>query len=348
MPASKPIPTPVSSAVAPVPQTAYLEAIAELTAKRDSHALARALVDGIRRFTSAQAVRLLALCNENNDREFNEGNIHDVTVRDLLAGTDAACEGDVNLDDLRACVTGQRAIVRGTGASERQFLPVRGVRYLAGVLLIEGAIGNSERELIDYLLRIYSNQLVLMGKGEFDALTGLLNRQAFDDRMKKVMSGEILVGRDGQADGLSFAIIDIDYFKQVNDKFGHLFGDEVLLLMARLMTRSFRQCDMLFRYGGEEFAVLMTHKLDKSLIGLERFRAAVESFEFPQIGHKTVSIGVVEINSQELLSTIIDKADKALYYAKNNGRNQIGVYERLRDEGLVGEAQKAGGDVELF
>lgn len=346
MPASKPI---AAQASAAVPHGAYLEAIAELTAKRDSHTLARALVDCIRRFTSAQSVRLLALCNENNDREFNGSNIDDVTVRDLLAGTEPAGEGDIDLNDLRACVTEQRAVVRTLGKVERQLLPVHGARYLTGILLVDGPpIASSERELIDYLLRIYSNQLILMGKGEFDALTGLLNRQAFDDRMKKVMSGEMLLGRDGQADGLSFAIIDIDYFKQVNDKFGHLFGDEVLLLMARLMTRSFRQCDMLFRYGGEEFAVLMTHKLDKSLIGLERFRTAVESFEFPQIGHKTVSIGVVEINSQELLSTIIDKADKALYYAKNNGRNQIGVYERLRDQGLVGEAQKAGGDVELF
>ena len=340
--------TALARLVAAVPRHAYLDAIAELTATRDSHALAIALVENIRRFTTALNVRLLVPCNANNDREF-VGSTEDLAVRDMLAGTDPTDEGDIDVDDLRVCITDRRAVRRRRGDGERQLIPVHGVRYLSGVLSVDGpALSTSERELIDYLLRIYSNQFVLMDKGESDALTGLLNRQSFDARMRKVMNGEMLVGRNGQSAGMSFAIIDIDYFKHVNDTFGHLFGDEVLLLMARLMTRTFRQSDMLFRYGGEEFAVLLTEKLDKALIGVERFRAAVEAYEFPQIGHKTVSIGVVEIAPGELLSSVIDKADKALYYAKYAGRNRIGVYEHLREKGLVGEAQNVGGDVELF
>lgn len=328
-----------------------LEAIADLTARRDSHALANSLVDNLRRFIGADRIAIFGLCNDTNDREFNVANIETAVMRDLLEEDSEYRTAVVEDGDIHACIASRAPVVKHLATQQlRYVLPVAGLRDLTAVVVIESTpLDDATLDLAQYLLRIYSNQQILMGKGEFDALTGLLNRQAFDERMKKLMHGDTIIARHGGVSAnMCLAILDIDYFKQVNDRYGHLFGDEVLLLFARLMTRSFRQCDMLFRYGGEEFAVVLGHDLQHSLIALERFRAAVAQFDFPQVGHKTVSIGVVELNRQELLSTIIDKADKALYYAKNNGRNQICAYETLRQAGLIGDAQKAGGEVELF
>lgn len=336
---------------AEIPQTNYLEAIADLTAKRDSYALASALITNLRRFIVADRIELLGLCNDANDREFNLANIDTAVMRDLLQPQAEEIRSVLDDNDVRACIASQTSSVRIVSTQhERLVLPVFGARDLSAVLVLEGPpLNGATLALANYLLRIYSNQIILMGKGEFDALTGLLNRQAFDERMKKLMSSDGVIGRDGEtANSLCFAILDIDYFKQVNDQYGHLFGDEVLLLFARLAARSFRQCDMLFRYGGEEFAVILGHKLDRAVVALERFRAHVEHYDFPQVGKKTISIGVVEIDRRELLSTIIDKADRALYYAKNNGRNRLCAYETLRESGLVTDARKSGGEVELF
>jgi diguanylate cyclase (GGDEF)-like protein len=142
--------------------------------------------------------------------------------------------------------------------------------------------------------------------------------------------------------------MDIDHFKQVNDEYGHLYGDEVLLLFSRLMTKSFRHYDLLFRYGGEEFVVVLNNTdLETALTILERFRITIENYNFPQIGRKTISIGVTEISDQTMLSNVIDRADKALYYAKKNGRNQVCCYEKLVGAGLISN-KTATEDIELF
>lgn len=324
----------------------HLEAVALLTAMRDSQALNGALLKVVRELVPTACVDLMALCNPHNDREFHPGNIAEAVVRsvaDPLAPEQTLAEHA----DFGQCVTQQSVISTATGAGmTRTVFPIAGVRYLTSLLAIEGPPLSAQVHAdIQYLLRIYSNQRFLMNKGEFDALTGLLNRQAFDERMKQLMAAR--AHAPGEAGGISFAILDIDYFKKVNDQYGHLYGDEVLLLFAQLMSRSFRQCDLLFRYGGEEFAIIMTHRLPLALTVLERFRKSVEAYNFPQIGQKTVSIGVVEIGATDILSGVIDKADKALYHAKNGGRNRICSYESLHTEGVV-ETPKPGGDVELF
>lgn len=324
------------------PSYDHLEAVARLTAMRDSQALSATLVKIVAELTPASSVTLFDLCNPHNDREFHAGNIAEAVLRsvtDPLAPKRALADSA----DFTQCVL-QRVPI---AAASRTVFPVAGVRDLTALLEVDGAAVSTQTQAdIEYLLRIYSNQRFLMNKGEFDALTGLLNRQAFDERMKQLM-GARARGDNARRGGISFAILDIDYFKKVNDQYGHLYGDEVLLLFAQLISRSFRQCDLLFRYGGEEFAIIMTHKLPVALAALERFRKAVEAYRFPQIGQKTVSIGVVEIGDNDILSGVIDKADKALYHAKNGGRNRICAYETLQSEGLI-QAPQTGGDVELF
>jgi diguanylate cyclase (GGDEF)-like protein len=144
------------------------------------------------------------------------------------------------------------------------------------------------------------------------------------------------------------ALVDIDRFKAINDGYGHLFGDEVLLLVSRLMQRTFRGADYLFRFGGEEFVIMLEHASQEGArIALERLRQAVELYEFPQVGRVTISIGNTQITEQDVPTTCIQRADAALYYAKEHGRNCVWNFEHLVSIGeLVAPALSA--DVELF
>ena len=115
------------------------------------------------------------------------------------------------------------------------------------------------------------------------------------------------------------------------------------------MSRAFRHQDMMFRYGGEEFAVVLVGiSPEASVPALESFRRTLEAYEFPQIGCKTVSIGVACIAPGESVDTIINRADKAMYHAKLNGRNQVCCYEALMAEGKIAPVTVATGDIELF
>jgi diguanylate cyclase (GGDEF)-like protein len=144
-------------------------------------------------------------------------------------------------------------------------------------------------------------------------------------------------------------MIDIDHFKRVNDTFGHLIGDEVLLLLARLMRESFRAQDQLYRFGGEEFVVLMRCADEATArLSLERFRAATEHHVFPQVSHIAVSIGFSALHPGDTPSGAFERADKAVYHAKNHGRNHVCSYHTLVADGEIVESAAATGDIELF
>jgi diguanylate cyclase (GGDEF)-like protein len=143
-------------------------------------------------------------------------------------------------------------------------------------------------------------------------------------------------------------VVDVDHFKLVNDKFGHLYGDEVLILIANLMTSSFRSQDRVFRFGGEEFVVLLrSTTLDNAQKIIDRFRTNVEAHVFPQVGQVTVSVGFVSISPYESPVNILGRADQALYYAKSHGRNQACHYDQLVSGGLL-EAAASNDTAEFF
>lgn len=331
--------------------TPCLEAVARLTERRDGPALAASLLEALVELVPAVKPILYTLVSQGRDKEFHDGNSQNAVVREE-GKTVPELGALFDHQGLYSCVKTQKMVVlKDAGNSKKRYiLPIFGSRYIVGLLSVEGEITDDNLEMIRYLLRIYQNQSGLVGRNELDALTGLLNRQAFDERMKKLATSRSQDQRAGTLEqGACFAILDIDHFKQVNDQYGHLYGDEVLLLLARLMTKSFRHYDFLFRYGGEEFvAVLRSVNMDTALSVLERFRSSVEAYQFPQIGKKTVSIGVTQITEQTMLSTIIDRADQALYYAKNHGRNRVYAYERLVAGGLIVVKQPTVHDVELF
>ena len=198
-----------------------------------------------------------------------------------------------------------------------------------------------QKDLLATISQIYENQKKLILKSSVDSLSGLLNRESFDEILKREMRASLKreekKRKQDATERKSFlALIDIDKFKEVNDIWGHLYGDEIIVMTAQFMQKCFRENDLLFRYGGEEFAAIIKNVTkQEALSAAERFREEYKSFEFPQVGRKTISIGITEIKGVNLPAEIIERADKALYYSKQNGRDQTSIYENLISETLL-------------
>lgn len=239
------------------------------------------------------------------------------------------------------------------GESLVRLYPVKNAKnYTVAIIAIEAMVCDSQlHDVITLLLKIYQNFTGLISDNERDTLTGLLNRKTFDHKINKLLgkAQEVAKLNNDLADQVHFlAIFDIDHFKRVNDEFGHLIGDEVLLLFSQLMTQAFRSSDLIFRFGGEEFVgVFECSSRDDIPNILDRFREKVGQFNFPQVGKVTVSTGYTEVFAYALPSQLIDRADLALYFAKNNGRNKVCFYEQLIADGALQE-NKIEGDIEIF
>lgn len=220
------------------------------------------------------------------------------------------------------------------------------------VIAIQAVIEDEDlRHTIAMVLHVYQNFASLIRDNEHDTLTGLLNRKTFESKINKVMSlmhKEKSRKDDKQDNHFYIAVLDIDHFKKVNDVYGHLIGDEVLVLFAQIMIETFREKDMLFRYGGEEFVGIFECSNDADIhLALERFRKNVADFIFPQVGKVTASIGYTQIKEYDTCVQMVGRADQALYHAKNSGRNRIFQYEHLVETGVLQDSAKVG-DIVLF
>lgn len=216
-----------------------------------------------------------------------------------------------------------------------------------------------DTHMINGLLGIYRNFYAVLSDSQLDMLTGLPNRKTFDETISKIYldrplaSENVPINRRANIHGENatfwLGMADLDCFKRINDNWGHLYGDEVLLLTSQLMQAHFRESDYMFRFGGEEFVIILSAPTkEKALMAFERFRIAMEEYPFPQVGQVTVSIGVIKMDPSIFTATLLDHADKALYYAKRNGRNQICNYDDLLSEGLVEEKEIISGEIEFF
>lgn len=159
-----------------------------------------------------------------------------------------------------------------------------------------------------------------------DPLTQTKNRTAFNDSLKRE---SLLAHRNAKP--LSLILLDIDHFKSVNDCFGHLHGDTALAAVASRIRETIRSCDMIFRYGGEEFVILLSDTgLEGAGLLAERIRQCIEnhilSFDMETL-KLTVSLGVSALHADDDIDALLARADHALYRAKKNGRNQV-VTER--------------------
>ncbi len=163
-----------------------------------------------------------------------------------------------------------------------------------------------------------------------DELTGLSNRRCFDSSFEK----EFLRAKRYN-NKLTLVIFDIDFFKQVNDTYGHQCGDYILKQVSNAALQTFRKTDSVFRFGGEEFTVLLTETdIEKAIIPLERFRKTVETLNLSyqnQPIHITVSIGAFQLNDNIFSKEeFLQKADEALYEAKNSGRNKTVLFSNCQ------------------
>lgn len=225
------------------------------------------------------------------------------------------------------------------------------------VTITAQALSKLDSYLVNGLFGVYRNFFTVLNEAQRDQLTGLANRKTFDDIIHKISTQRPLptepvdLERRAASDQLHFwlGMADLDHFKRVNDTWGHLYGDEVLLLTAQLMQGHFRENDYLFRFGGEEFViVLRAANQQQAHQAFERFRMAIADHLFPQVGQVTVSIGVARLDPGIFSATLLDHADKALYFAKAHGRNQVCFYEHLLDNGLIAETEIVAGEIELF
>lgn len=312
-----------------------LDSVVKLTSQRDQETLAQVLVDTVSRLTNASIVTVYSLVGElgslsakvvasSNPYELAGSHIKPLSTRKEL------CE----------CIEKKQSISIDIDNGRRIIIPVLEQGNVSGLLLCEHMQIQfaQQDELIDALLKIYANQQNLLNHQQRDGLTGLYNRVALQNWLGKALGSDSTADRrsgDEKSVGC-FAIFDIDLFKRINDTKGHLYGDEVLLIFADLMRESFRFNDLLFRYGGEEFvAILSDTDLDTALTVLERFRTTISQHNFAQLNQVTVTIGVSQILPRMQPGKLIERADKALYYGKNHGRNQVNAFEWLEQGNIV-------------
>jgi diguanylate cyclase len=179
-------------------------------------------------------------------------------------------------------------------------------------------IQDLEKENVELLSQLNKERKLSM----MDTLTQLPNRQGFNKRLEEELSR---AQRYNQY--LSIAILDIDFFKRINDDFGHLVGDKVLRMIAKEMKRKCRESDYIARFGGEEFILLLPQtSLEDAHIAVDKLRKHVETCPFHYQNQPvplTISGGVAERQTQETVESWMDRADTALYESKHKGRNQV-------------------------
>lgn len=160
---------------------------------------------------------------------------------------------------------------------------------------------------------------VLQHIAETDQLTRIHNRVKIDH----LLADEI---RKGHREHYRFSVImiDVDNFKLINDKHGHLVGDDVLMQLSDLLQTAIRKTDYVGRWGGEEFLIIMPFAaIEQAKLLAERIRVVISEYQFPKAEHITCSLGVTEFLADDTESQLLQRADEALYWAKNNGRNQV-------------------------
>lgn len=330
-----------------------IEMVAETTLHRDRDdldvAVARLLFD----FSGALRVALYRVIDDGvrarvqrrvvlNADQAEEGCHHALPLSELPALEDDPVWAE--------CVLLQDVVhlAEGVRGSVRTVFPLHDGSAVFGLLEVDTTDGLRPRDagFIAGLLRVIRNHIALLDYGQRDTLTGLLNRKTFEASFGKLM---LHGGRLGAAASRCWlGVVDIDHFKSVNDTHGHLFGDEVLLLVSRLMRETFRGADRLFRFGGEEFVIVLdAPTADTAQVAFERLRAAVANYRFPQIQKVTISLGFTQVLPSDSPAAAIERADAALYFAKRNGRNQVLLHEALISDGRLATKER-NAEVVLF
>lgn len=224
--------------------------------------------------------------------------------------------------------------------------PLRSGEQQSGYLIFERGhiLTPVEEAVITGVLRVYSNYYALLDSSQRDRLTGLHNRYAMEISLERLWE-ELSV--QPQRGCYWLGVLDIDHFKSINDRHGHVIGDEILLLVSRVLGKTLRRTDLLFRYGGEEFITIVEAGDAGTATQLfERLRRAVGDYNYPQVGRVTLSGGFSLVSTTLLPKSVLERADRAMYEAKKAGRDRICHYDTLRAQGVLEEVES--GSITLF
>ena len=342
-----------------------LKHMVDMTGHRDHTMLDISVISAVQELAGAAQARVLTISAVRGQKFLRARAV-------ICAGGPARMEdqGDLggpgepisNYPELAACLAKHEANAQAMGADGRGtlWLPIWiGDKADTCLEIVHaGPYSADAVHIIGGIVSVYRNFQNLLDYSERDSLTGLLNRKTFDDQLAKMLQAAVDPDailpeteerrHHSEREQQWLAVVDVDHFKLVNDKFGHLYGDEVLILIANLLQSSFRSQDRVFRFGGEEFVVLLrSTTLDNAQKIIDRFRKNVESHVFPQVGTVTVSVGFVSISAYDSPVVILGQADQALYYAKSHGRNQACHYAQLVSGGLL-QAVESNDTAEFF
>jgi len=339
-----------------------LESLICLTEERDTRSLEKVLFDTLSGFISFDALILLRIPRYSDAKSLEMAlSLPEKAYEEKLELIPHEFgEPGVERDEgINQCI-GSGAVVSIGSDKERILFPLLVNDEVIGILNIYGCPCNTHTiKLIQGFVQIYSNFLAVLSDSEHDTLTGVLNRKTFDAKLIDLYSIDAINDKaelsikKGRRRGKKvihhqIGILDIDSFKRINDNFGHIYGDEVLLLFADMMRKIFRSSDYLFRFGGEEFVVVLLNVSGTQAFNIfERFRTELEKFKFPQVGKVTVSIGMANLDSQCHSTVLLERIDQALYYAKEHGRNQVCNYHKLVEKGHLYEIEVES-QIDLF
>lgn len=343
-----------------------MEALAQLTGLRDRDAMDLCLVETLGELMASSRVAVHRIVGDSGDE-------HWLTSASMSAGalTQLADPSWMDMRDLPPLVADTDWAMCARQATELArpaadpampatltLFPLSTEVGTVGVVEVHTDAPPDEamRAMARGVLKIFRNMHSLLDYSESDTLTGLLNRKSFDETFYKASA---LPLNQQHPDANTerrllgplrywLGVIDIDHFKLVNDQHGHLIGDEVLLLLSRVMRQSFRFLDKLYRFGGEEFVVLMRCRTeDDAQHALERLRLNVENYVFPRVEHVTVSVGYTDVRIGDTPPAAVERADLAVYYAKHHGRNQVRSHAALVREGELADVAQTS-DIEFF
>ncbi|MBV7298850.1 GGDEF domain-containing protein [Enterovibrio paralichthyis] len=325
-----------------------LDSVVDITAQTESDTISESLITTVLQLTPANQVLVLDY-NAESSPEFMV-----VACSDIFLYEE---EKDAIERVLRTCIVTGENVVEYSKEDNQSLLAVP-IRYgekdeiHAVVFCKADELKGDEVQLIEGLAKIYENYQKIISASERDGLTGLYNRKVLTSKIDMLLDRFLIQGASITDDPTHHhwvCIFDIDHFKKINDALGHVFGDEVILLVTAIMRQTFSDEDILFRYGGDEFVVIMHPQSREDMEAtVNTFIQRVNDRDYGQAKDVTISMGAASINDQELNAiTVLGFADQALYKAKENGRNQVAFYEDLIASGELASLVPED-DVELF
>ncbi|WP_412514782.1 GGDEF domain-containing protein [Shewanella indica] len=287
---------------------AILDSVVQLTEQRQLDSLAESLVSTVSQMLSIDEVCILDV--------------------DKLTKRKGGLDGQRNVSSaslavsVKLCIEQRREICFSNGLHQELAVPIIINDKLTKVLLVSAPLlTEQDRVLLRGFAKVYENYFHIVVESETDSLTNLLNRKAFLPQLYSsveiacdLLQEQAQASQDADEElKLWICIFDIDYFKKINDTFGHLYGDEVLLQVSALMKQVFSAQDLMFRFGGDEFVILPAPRSRRALIELcQEFTQNLAQLQQERLGGIRISMGIVGIDPRVDPGTLLNQADNPL------------------------------------